>query len=174
MQPPIADPHVTSENRFGGDDVRLFRTKFWPYYLTTLTLEFVLVGPFLAFTIYPVFARHPKRFALAMAVAAATIAALMLFFCTLSYWFTPVKTSAWGMRAFSFWSVPREVAWPEITSVQFLWRGYSYMVVHASNGEKLWIFLPIRDERGFAQSVVTHTASDHPLHEFLRQRGLLN
>ena len=174
MQPPIADPYRTPSSRFSGGDVRLFRSKFLPYYFFTLMIEFVWIGPFLAFAIHPVFAPHPERFAPTLAIVAVAIATVMLFFCALSYWLAPVKISAWGMRAYSFWSAPREVSWPEITSAQFVWRGYSYMVVRTSSQQKLWIFLPLQNPRAFAQAVAAQTAPEHPLHLFLRQRGLLN
>lgn len=174
MQPPIAEPHEISTNHFSGDDVSEFRFRFWPYFLATAFVSLVATGPILWAIISPVFALHPERLQPITAVFLLALVALNFVGCVLFYRVALLRINGWGLHAFNFWGFSHEVMWTQILNAKFKWFLLPYTIISTSSGQHLWIPLFLENPRGFAQSVATHTAPDHPLHEFLRQRGLLN
>ena len=166
MKPPIADPQG-SPSRFAGTNQRAFRLKFWPYFLATLGAALVALAVLLVIEEPGTLHQESLIVALGFGVGAGFLG------CAFVWWTMPLKTNEWGLRSVTFWATPREVAWSEMSRVSFVWMGVPYAVVSSPRGPKTWVWLSLEDTRGFAQAVASHTAPDHPLHQFLRQRGLL-
>ena len=174
MRPPIADPNEIRRNRFTGEGTRAFRIRFWPYFVASSVPVVFLIWPILGAILYPTFARQPEDFLPVMAGILALFIATTLVICALFYWFGLLRINGWGIRAFTFWGVPREVSWSQITSVRFKWSLLPYAVTSTTKGQNLWIALFLQDNNSFAHAVAEHSAPDHPLQQFLRQRGWLN
>ena len=174
MKPPIADPHQTFATRFSGDNVQIFRVKFWPCFIASFLFTLCWELPLVAIIIYPVFARRPEKFPLAMGIVVLATALLLLVIWVLSNWLVPLKVSRWGIAGFSFWGAPTQIAWSEIKSVNSRWLAYPCVVVATPSGQNVCIVWLLQNSRGFAQAVAAHTTPDHPLHLFLQQRGLLS
>lgn len=171
MKPPLADPR--GEPHLADGDVRVFRVRLWPYFFLTFSVELVLILPILGAILYPVFTRHPERFPVAMAAITGVEAAFTLLICVLFYCLAPLQVDESGLRAPNSWGVPCHIAWSQIASVKYRWLLYPYAIASTEKKGKLWVILLLQDPRGFARAVASHTAPDHPLHAFLRGRGLL-
>ena len=172
MQPPIAEPIEVSH--FSGDEIQSFRIKFWPYALLNYAAVIVSVAIILWLRNVLTNGRFPLptwERSLALLIIGAILMALMTGFIWRKM---PFATSKWGLRAPTIWGTTQEIAWAQIVGVRYSWLLYPFLIVSNSRGSKLWLPFGLQNPREFAQSVAAHTAPDHPLHAFLRQRGLLN
>ncbi len=173
MQPPIADPNETAPRHFAGEDMKEFRLKLWPYFLSTWLAT--VVTAFGVIFLPPLLTVGSRALpsgqrSLFMLVVSAV---LILAMCAYIWRGMPLKVARWGLRSVTFWTTPQEVAWSQMTSVRTIWMGVPYAVVTCRNRPKLWVWLALDEPRQFAAAVATHTAPDHPLHAFLAARGLI-
>ena len=172
MKPPIADPNEAPQARFSASDPR-FYIKFWPWFLMTWLATVIVIFPLTVGNKWLRFSMLPDDGAFEFATLALLAGAIQFVLTVLVMRATPMRTNSWGLRAFTIWSVPHEREWSQIVSARARWMGIPYAVVSTADGQRLWLALALQDEDGFAQTVVAHTAPDHPLQRLLRQRGWL-
>ncbi len=174
MKPPIADPHETQKSQPEAGGVLKFQRRFLPYFFAVFLQVVVPSAIVIGVMIRPVFMFRTADFYMAMVTAIALLTATELLLCLCFMWALSVEVSAQGIIILDRWFAWREFVWSQIVGVELKWFFLPYAVISMANGKRISIPLILRDPRGFAQAVAAHTAPAHPLHEFLRQRDLLN
>ncbi len=174
MQPPIADPNVTPQRHFDGNDVREFRVKLWPYFFSTwLATTLSVAGIVLLKIIFTTDGFPLPSVERTLFILALSAVAMLAMTAYIRHAF-PIKVGKWGIRAVTFWTTPHQASWEQMSRVKFIWMAYPYAVVTCGNRQKLWVWLANENPREFARAVAAYTTPDHPLHAFLIGRGLLD